>query len=302
MKRQTRRIALLAMAVMAAATIIGCATGRDVPVANLHPHDMTEVRPIARPPGRRPIVALVLGGGGLRGFAHIGVLHALEEHGIHPDLIVGTSAGAVVGAAYASGLTPAQLESAAFEVEIPSLIDFSFNRKGLIRGDNLAEWVDVLTGGVPIEKFPRKFAAVATDLRQGKAVLLDAGDAGSVVRASSAVPGMNMPVPYRNGQLVDGGVTSLVPVRFARAMGAGVVVAVGIYCHGPPFESTSAPAVVGNVMRTQSCLLAKPELAQADVLIAPDVTVPGMSSREAQEQMIQAGHEAAETALRNRRL
>jgi NTE family protein len=126
----------------------------------------------------RPIVGLVLGGGGLRGFAHIGVLQALEEAGIQPDIVVGTSAGALVGAAYASGMTAAQMDSAARSVRVSSLIDWKLSSSGLMRGDNLASWIDTLTAGVPIEALSRRFAAVATDLDSGRAVLLDRGPAG----------------------------------------------------------------------------------------------------------------------------
>lgn len=300
MKRHARRLALPAAAVVAVAAIIGCATGRDAPATDLHPQGFAEIRGVVGASRRdpdRPIVALALGGGGLRGFAHIGVLRALEERGIHPDLIVGTSAGAVVGAAYASGQAPERIQAIALDVGIASLIDFNLGVDGLIRGDKLAGWVDGIAGHVPIERFPRRFAAVATDLESGRAVLLDSGDAGNVVRASSAVPGMNVPVPYRDGHLVDGGVASLVPVRFARALGADVVIAVDIYCRGPRPGGTGAPAVIASVMRTQSCLLAEQEIAQADVLISPEVAVPDMSSRQSREQAILAGYRAARAAL-----
>lgn len=302
MKRYAKYMASLAIAAVTLAAIMGCATGREVPLARLTPHEISQVRSSARISNQsptRPVVALVLGGGGLRGFAHIGVLDALEELGVQPDLIVGTSAGSIVGAAYASGLTPDQIKSTALNVKLSSLIDFSFSTQGLIRGKRLENWVDGVTGGVPIERFPRRFAAAATDLRSGRAVLLESGGAGSVVRASSAVPGMNVPVPYSGGHLVDGGVTSLVPVRFARAMGADIVIAVDIYCRSPRSEEVSVTKVLSSVMQTQSCLLAQPEMAQADVLISPEIAMPSMSSREAQEQVIRAGYVATYAAIEN---
>lgn len=288
-----------------AAVIVGCASQREEPPANLVPHDLAEIRrvraasqqhgTIGRAAQRtaHPVVAVVLGGGGLRGFAHVGVLRALEELGVRADIIVGTSAGAVVGAAYASGLTPDQIESAARDIKVSSLIDFTVSTKGLMRGDHLAEWMDDVTSGVPVEQFPRRFAAVATDLESGQAVLLDAGSAGRVVQASAAVPGINVPVSYDGGHLIDGGATSLVPVHFARAMGADIVIAVDIYCRSPRPGGTGATTVIGNVMRTQSCLLAESEVAQADLLIAPEIVVPSMSSKEAQALVIRAGYEAA---------
>ena len=234
---------------------------------------------------------------GLRGFAHLGVLRALEEAGVKPDIIVGTSAGAVVGAAYASGMTPGQIEAAARNVKLSSLVDLTFSSSGIMRGNSLASWIDTLSGGVPIEKFPVRFAAVATDLDTGRPVLLDKGSPGRAIQASAAVPGINVPVPYSNGHLIDGGITSLVPVRFARAMGADFVIAVDIYCQGHRGDGLGALTVMHRVMHTQSCLVATSEMAEADVLIQPTINVSRMSEDE-QERAIQAGYEAARASLR----
>jgi NTE family protein len=249
----------------------------------------------------RPVVALVLGGGGLRGFAHVGVLQALEEAGIRPDLVVGTSVGSVVGAAYASGLTAAQVEQAARSVVPSSLIDFTLSTSGLMRGEHIARWVGGITGHAPIERFPIRFAAVATDLQSGRPVAITTGPAGQAVQASAAVPGVTVPVPYRGGHLVDGGSASLVPVRLARAMGAGTVIAVDIYCNEEvPADrtgSTGALAVMHRVMRGQSCQGAQAELAEADVVIAPRLVAPGLSDQQSHERAIRAGYEAASAAL-----
>jgi NTE family protein len=294
---------LACSAALAAAVATGCAAPGQRESPDLAPRLLAEVRASESPASRgatgRPTVALVLGGGGLRGFAHVGALRALEEAGIRPDIVVGTSAGSVVGAAYASGMSPAQIRSAALAVKVSSLVDLTWSPSGIIRGDNLAAWVGKVTGGLPIERFPIRFAAVATDLGSGQPVLIDRGSAGRAIQASSAVPGINVPVPSRTGHLVDGGVTSLVPVRFARALGADVVIAVDIYCRGTRAESLALPAVLGRVMQTQSCLVAAPEMAEADLLIAPAVAVPGMSARDAQERVMQAGYEAARAALKN---
>jgi NTE family protein len=296
---------LCGVAALAAAVITGCAiTGQAGQAAppELAPLRLAEVREAvsAAPsvPTGRPTVALVLGGGGLRGFAHVGVLRALEEAGIRPGIVVGTSAGSVVGAAYASGMSAAQIESAALNLKVSSLLDFTWSSGGIIRGNKLANWVGELTGDVPIEQFPVRFAAVATDLQSGQAVLMARGGAGRAIQASSAVPGVNVPVAYPAGHLVDGGITSLVPVRFARAMGADVVMAVDIYCHGPRAGGLSVPTILSRVMQTQSCLLAAAEMAEADVLIAPAVSAPGMSARDSQQAVILAGYEAARAALK----
>ncbi|WP_158549228.1 patatin-like phospholipase family protein [Lysobacter silvisoli] len=246
---------------------------------------------------RRPVIGLALGGGGMRGLAHIGVLQALEEAGIEPDLIVGTSAGALVGAIYASGKDAQEIARLAQQVEIGSFVDFTLSTQGLMRGDRIADWVDTTVGAQPIDAFPIRFAAVATDLQQGRPMLLDRGDAGEAVRASAAVPGVTLPVPYAQGHLVDGGVASLVPVRAAKALGADVVIAVDIYCRSSEAAGLSAPSVLRQTMHRQSCLIAEPELAEADIRIAPEVIAPGISDRPAQQRAIDAGYEAARKAL-----
>lgn len=290
---------LSAMAAALFVTVIaGCASTDAEKSLDLTPRSLAEVRrPAAAAEPHRPTVALVLGGGGLRGFAHIGVLRALEEAGFKPDIVVGTSAGAVVGAAYASGMSSAQMESAARDIRMSSLVDWTLSSGGIMRGNHLAKWVDAVTADIPIEKFPIRFAAVATDLHSETAVLLDRGSAGNAIRASAAVPGVTVPVPYKSGHLIDGGITSLIPVRFARAMGADFVIAVDIYCEGPRADGLGASTVLSRVMRTQTCLIAAPEMAEADIQIAPAVHVPGLSTTDEQDRAVQAGYEAARAAL-----
>lgn len=295
------RIAVAAALTLGAAAIAGCAAqthGARGPA--LMPRTLAEVRAAA--PDRaasqpRPTVALVLGGGGLRGFAHVGVLRALEDAGIRPDLVVGTSAGAVVGAAYASGLSAAQVEAAARDVKLASLADWTLGSTGFIRGDAIARWIDTVTGGTPIERFPIRFAAVATDLGGQRAVVLDSGAAGRAVQASAAVPGVSVPVAYAGGHLVDGGATSLVPVAAARAMGADIVIAVDIYCSESPAVGVNVPAVVSLVMRAQSCRIAQDEKAAADVLIAPSIGTLKLSEKAQHERAIEVGYTAARQAL-----
>ena len=106
------------------------------------------------------------------------------------------------------------------------------SKSGIVRGVAIADWVNQLTRGVPIERFPRRYAAIATDLSREVPVAINRGDAGTAVQASAAVPGVILPIAYEQSLLVDGGITSLVPVRFARAMGADFVIAVDIYCAG----------------------------------------------------------------------
>lgn len=289
-------------AIAAVAVAVALAFAGDAPAdasLALQPRPLDRVRAPSEPHtgSENPTVALVLGGGGLRGFAHIGVLRALEEAGIRPDLVVGTSAGALVGAVYASGASPAQIEQAARRIDVASLIDWTLDARGLMRGVNIARWVETATHGQAIESFPIRFGAVATDLRSGQAVLLDAGRPGDAVRASVAVPGTTVPVPYRGGHLIDGGVSSLVPVRFARALGADLIIAVDIYCSGRAPEGLGAVTVMRRAMQSQTCLLAALELAEADLAIRVDVPSPRLSAANDWPLAMEAGYQKARTEL-----
>jgi NTE family protein len=281
--------------------IVGCSSAQEYPHAEVSPRSLDEIQRarelVTVTRSSRPTVALVLGGGGLRGFAHLGVIRALEEAGVQPDVVVGTSAGAVVGAAYASGLSAEQIEAVARSVKLSSLIDLTLSTNGFMHGNNIARWIDTLTGRVMIEQFPRRFAAVATDLRSGRPVIFDSGRPGIAVQASAAVPGSNVPLAYKEGYLVDGGVSSLVPVRVARAMGADVVIAVDVFCEGPSSDGLTVPSVLLQVGRLQSCQVATLEKAEADVVISPVVRVSGMTAKREQEQAREAGYLAAKSAL-----
>ena len=244
-----------------------------------------------------PQVAVVLGGGGLRGFAHIGVLQALEEAGIRPDLVVGTSIGAIIGAAYASGSSPDQLWQQANSMRVRSLADVALSGPGFVKGEALARWADGLVGGQAIERFPVRFAAMATDLERAEPYVITQGNAGQALRASAAIPGVFLPVQADGLTLVDGGVAALVPVRAARALGADVVIAVDIYCHGPQYPSSSSVSMWLRVSQAQSCLLSGPEAASADVLIAPAVAPAGTDDAAGREAARHQGYEAVVAQL-----
>jgi NTE family protein len=174
-------------------------------------------------------VALALGGGAARGWAHVGVIRALLQHGIKPDLVCGTSIGALVGAAYASG------ELDRFEAWIKKLrlmdvvgfMDVSFNG-GLIKGEKLMAFFEKRFVDRAMDKLQMPFAAVATDLHTGAEIWLREGSTAHAVRASIAVPGLLTPVIYEGKTLVDGGLVNPVPVSLARAMGADLVIAVDL--------------------------------------------------------------------------
>lgn len=177
----------------------------------------------------RPRIGLVLGSGSARGWAHIGVIRALEELGIRPDLVCGSSIGALVGASYASGHLDT-LESWVRTLtfwDVVKLLDIRLSG-GLIEGTNLMASMREQFEGQTIESLPLPFAAIATDLDSGREVWLQQGDLSSAVRASIALPGLFSPAHVDHQWLVDGGITNPVPISVARAMGAEIIIAVNL--------------------------------------------------------------------------
>jgi NTE family protein len=250
-----------------------------------------------KPAPRPPRIGLALGGGAARGFAHIGVIQVLEENGIHPDLVVGTSAGSLVAALYASGKNGVALGQLADSMDEATITDWSFPGRALIRGDALARYVRETTGNRPIEKLPLPLGIVATDLDSGQPILFQVGDTGLAVRASSAVPAVFQPVRIGTREYVDGGLVSPVPVRFARQMGADLVIAVDISA-APEGNPTGDPmrmllqtfAIMGRSINTF-------ELKEADVVLRPRLPGVGGADFAARKKSIQAGREAATAAL-----
>ena len=248
-------------------------------------------------PPKPPRVGLALGGGAARGFAHIGVIQVLEEVGIKPDLVVGTSAGSLVAALYASGKTGQEMATLALGMDEGAITDWSFPTRGLIRGEALARYVREQTGGRTIEQMKLPLGIVATDLDSGAAILFERGDTGVAVRASSAVPAVFQPVRIGSREYVDGGLVSPVPVRFARQMGADVVVAVDIT--SPP-EGNATGDVMKMLLQTFAIMgrsINQFELRGADVVLRPVLT--GMSSADfsSRQRAIQAGREVATRLL-----
>jgi NTE family protein len=254
----------------------------------------SQLAPAAEPKlaARRPIIGLALGGGAARGFAHVGVIAALEKVGIQPDWIVGTSAGSLVGALYASGLNAAALRAAALALDEASLGDWTFRGRGVLRGQGLQDLVNRLVNNKRIEQFPRRFAATATDLYNGSLKLFVSGDCGVVVRASSAVPTVFEPVTLDGREYVDGGLASPIPVGSARRLGCDVVIAVDISAK-PSFQPTETmPQVLLQTFAIMGRSLAERELLDADVQVRPAVSDLGAANFEARVRAIADGEAA----------
>jgi NTE family protein len=209
---------------LTALLLAGCAlTPREYP-------ELAAPRAAAIEPLRaqRPLVALVLGAGGSRGFAHVGVIKALEAAGVHADIVVGSSAGAVAAALYAGGNDAAQLEKLALEIEDSDLIDITLFGPGRVRGEALQNYVNRVLDNRSIEALPRAFAVVATERAEKRMTVFNRGNAGLAVRASASIPDVFWPVLIGGVEYVDGGLSSRVPVSVARRMGADVVIAVDV--------------------------------------------------------------------------
>lgn len=217
-------------------------------------------------------IGLVLGGGAARGFAHIGVIKALEAQGIVPQVIVGTSAGAVVGSLYAAGLSGFDLQKTALEIEENQVSDWSLPDRGVLKGEALQGFVNKAVGNRPLEKLPRDFAVVATDLKSGEPVLFQTGNTGMAVRASAAVPGVFQPVAIAGHEYVDGGLVSPIPVRFARKLGATFVIAVDISSRPKDAATRSTLDVLLQTFSIMGQTIGAFETAEADVVIRPVTT------------------------------
>ena len=287
-----RRRWLMAGATLAAAALAGCqTTPRPGPVVAAPPAPPTEPLPKATP--GPPRIGLALGGGAARGFAHIGVIQVLEEQGIRPDLVVGTSAGSLVAALYASGKTGTELAALAETMDESEFTDWSFPGRGLIRGEGLARYVREHTGGLRIEQMRVPLGIVATDLDSGEAILFQRGDPGVAVRASSAVPAVFQPVRIGLREYVDGGLVAPVPVRFARQMGAEFVIAVDISAAPDGNATGDAARMLLQTFAIMGRSINTLELRDADVLLRPSLPHVSGADFTARKRAIQAGRDAA---------
>jgi len=284
-----RRTLLLAAALL----LSGCMT---LPGSKPEPAPAPIV--VSTPPvPAKPKIGLALGGGAALGFAHIGVIKMLESHGIVPDYVVGTSAGAVVGSLYAGGFDAFAMQKLAIQLDETLFADWTLRGPGLLKGEALQSFVNQHLKRRPLEKLNIPFGTVVTDLNSGERVVFRNGDSGMAVRASAAVPGVFQPVAINGRQYVDGGLTSPVPVRAVREMGADFVIAVDISAtaEGQPVDSMSAilwqtTTIIGNV-------IGKTELAEADIVIRPRLPYVKSWNFAARHEAMIEGERAAQAAL-----
>jgi NTE family protein len=247
---------------------------------------------------KRPIVALVLGSGGARGYAHIGVIQVLEQHGIHPDFIVGTSAGSIVGSIYASGKTAEELRNIALKMKAHDVRDLKIDLKGFFDGKKVENYVNLQVNNTPLEKLKTPMYVVATQLKEGKKVVFNYGNTGQAVRASVSIPSMFVPTKIGKDEYVDGGLVSPVPVEVAHDLGADIIIAVDILAQPIHTETNNVWGLFNQNINIMQNHLAQEELQYADIVIQPELKEKAhIFDVKNREITIQAGIDAAQHQL-----
>jgi len=251
------------------------------------------------PASKHAKIALVLGAGSSKGFAHIGVLKVLEMNHIPIHMIVGTSVGSAVGSLYAYGYDAFQLQRIAFAIEKGDIADYiiPFPTNGFIKGEKLEEFINKSVNNTPLEGLKIPFYAVATDIQDGHEVVFDRGDTGQAVRASCSIPGVFRPVQIGNRMCVDGGVVSPIAVDAARRLGADIVIAVDISGEVDRTKPDSTMATIFQSFNIMYSKLGQIQLAHADVVIKPEVGYISSSDFSKRNEAILEGEKATMEAL-----
>lgn len=255
----------------------------------------------ARNTEKRPSIGLALSGGAARGLAHVGVLKALSEHDIPIDFLAGTSAGALVAGTYASGMSISEIESIARSLRWRDVGRMTMSRMGVQSNERLEQYLRSQLPVTRFEEFPIPFAAVATDLKSGRGVIMQGeGDVPFAIRASCAIPGWYVPVTDEQGrQLVDGGLVANIPSDVARSMGADVVIAVDVNAEGATFLGPSL-SIISVVLQSMMLVQRTASLYQsavADLVIKPKIGHIRWDEMRRADELISAGYEAGNESI-----
>ncbi len=249
------------------------------------------------PQARSVRIAVVLGAGASRGFAHIGVLKVLEMNKIPVHMVVGTSAGSFAGSLYAYGFNAFQLQKMALSIEKGDIVDLTIPDNGFIKGEKLEEYVNTMVKNTPIERFRIPFYAVATSVPNGQEVVFGRGNAGTAVRASCSIPGVFRPAKIADKMFVDGGVVSPVAVDAAKRYGADIVIAVDISADLDTRQPEGTIATILQAINIMYAKLSSIQTARADIVIKPKVGYIGSAEFEKRHEAIMEGEKAAVEAM-----
>jgi NTE family protein len=272
----------------------GCASA-PLEYKNLTP---PQALPIAAATSDRPLVALVLGSGGNRGFAHVGVIKVLEENNIPVDIVVGTSAGSVVGALYAGGFHATELERMALDIDRGQLSDYELSIEGYVRGEKLQDFINKELHNRSIEQLDKPFVAIATELASGKAAAFNHGNTGMAVRASSSIPGVFQPVVIEGSEYVDGGLKDPVPVNIAQTMGADIVIAVDVSLQPQNYQrSSNILGILIQSIRIMRQTITDNEITAAQIVIRPKIGATPEINSSSKRDLVKAGEDATNAAL-----
>jgi NTE family protein len=248
-------------------------------------------------PAKSAKIAVVLGAGASKGFAHIGVLKVLESHRVPVHMVVGTSVGSFVGSLYAYGYNPYQLQTMALTIEKDDVVDYTIPDNGFIKGEKLENFVNMKVKYTPIDKFKIPFYAVSTNIQTGEEAVFGRGNTGRAVRASCSIPGIFKPVVIGGKAHVDGGVVSPVAIDVARRFGADVVIAVDISAglsSGAPDSTVETMMQAIDIMYNKMAMI---QLKNADVVIKPRVGHIGSTDFTKRHEAIMEGEKAAAEAM-----
>ncbi len=274
--------------------LLGCPTNTPLPVKTppVTPKPVAQAKPLR--------IGLALGGGAAKGFSHIGVIKMLAAQGIKVDMVAGTSAGAVVGAIYAGTGDAYQLQKIAMSLDKSELSDwkvpFSGNG-GVLKGEKLQNFINQKVGNRTLQNLKIPFAAVATNLATGERIVFRSGNTGLAVRASAAIPNVFEPVVIGKQTYVDGGLSSPVPVSALKEMGANFVIAVDISAKPTAEKSSGFFAVFDQTFNIMSLSALKQELAQADVVIRPNVLSHSSTDFDDREKSILEGEQITQSQM-----
>lgn len=289
---------------LGAILMLGCVTTAKRPVVVAVPENQNMIASVASTEkSKHMTIALVLGSGGARGYAHIGAIQILEHYGIKPDFIVGTSAGSMIGALYASGKSADELERIAMDLKPSDVRDFTLSAQGFFDGKKIEDYINQTIEHQRLERLEIPLYVVATELKTGHPIVFKQGNTGQAVRASTTIPSMFVPTKIGENEYVDGGLVSPLPVEIAKQLGADMIIAVDILARPEYTETTNMWGLFNQNINVMQNRLAENEAKLADVLIRPDIREKlHVFSTKSRADTILAGRQATLTQMPNIRL